>query len=165
MERHKEKIKFNDRNAYWLAGFVDVEGCFSISFNRRPGMVCGIEVRPSFSVSQKAHSYEVLEGIQDYLGCGGIRFSKGDGTYKFEVRSLAKLRDSVIPFFSTYKLLTNKKNDFEIFRKVCDLVAEGQHLNVDGLVKIIELSYPMNGSGKRKYSKEELLRSLNKLKL
>src|SRR5690554_2673959 len=165
MERRKEKIKFNDQNVYWLVGFVDGEGCFSVSFNRKSGMACGIEVRPSLSVSQKSHSYEVLEGIQDYLGCGGIRFSKSDGTYKFEVRSLSHLRGSVIPFFLTYRLLTNKRNDFEIFKRVCDLVAEGQHLNIVGLTKIIGLAYTMNGSGKRKYSKEELLKFLNKLKL
>src|SRR5690554_5744313 len=160
-----KKTEFNDLNAYWLVGFVDGEGCFSVSFNRKPSMVLGIEARPSFSVSQKSHSYEVLESIQNYLGCGGIRFSKSDGTYKFEVRSLAQLRANVLPFFLTYRLLTNKRHDFEKFEEVCDLIAGGQHLNVAGLSKIVELAYAMNGSGKRKYSKEELLKFFNKLKL
>ena len=160
-----QKIVFDETNIYWIVGFIDGEGCFSISFNKKSTLTCGIEVRPSFSVSQKAHSYIALENIQNYFKCGNIRFDKKDGTYKYEVRSLINLRKIIIPFFNKYSLLTKKKSDFETFQVICNLVAECQHLNKQGLEKIINLAYTMNGSGKRKYTQEELLKFLNKLKL
>lgn len=159
-----KKTNFTEANIYWIVGFIDGEGCFSVSFNKKSTLSCGIEVRPSFSVSQKAHSYISLENIQNYFKCGNIRFDKKDGTYKFEVRSLNDLRKIIIPFFNKYNLLTKKKLDFETFQIICNLVAECQHLNIKGIEKIISLAYTMNG-GKRKYTEEELLKFLNKLKL
>jgi hypothetical protein len=160
-----KKIKFIESNLYWIVGFIDGEGCFSISFNKKESMPCGIEVRPSFSVSQKAHSLVALENIKEYFNCGNIRYDKKDGTYKYEIRSLTEIRREVIPFFSKYELITKKKYDFESFKKICSLIAEGQHLNPQGLKQIIQLAYSMNGSGKRKYKLEELLKFVDKLKI
>src|ERR1700704_5619847 len=42
-----------DLSAYF-AGFVDGEGCFTVSFSPRSKLLIGWEVRPSFSVSQNA---------------------------------------------------------------------------------------------------------------
>jgi hypothetical protein len=42
-----------DLSAYF-AGFVDGEGCFTVSFSPRSTLLLGWEVRPSFSVSQNA---------------------------------------------------------------------------------------------------------------
>lgn len=165
MNETTNKNFFDTTNLYWIVGFTDGEGCFSISFNKKSSLTCGIEVRPSFSISQKGHSAHVLNSIKDYFQCGSIRFDKKDGTYKYEVRSLTQLRKIIIPFFIQYPLMTKKKTDFELFKLVCDLVAQCQHFNREGLNKIIELAYTMNGSGKRKYKKDELLKFLNKLKL
>lgn len=159
-----KKIKFVESNIYWIVGFVDGEGCFHISFNKKSSMPCGIEVRPSFSVSQKSHSLQSLENIKDFFKCGSIRFDKKDGTYKYEVRSISDLKNYILPFFSKYELLTKKNYDFETFKKICIMILEGQHLNILGLENILTLSYAMNGSGKRKYKKEELLTFINKLK-
>jgi len=159
-----KKIKFVESNIYWIVGFVDGEGCFHISFNKKSSMPCGLEVRPSFSISQKAHSLQSLENIKDFFNCGGIRFDRRDGTFKFEVRSIKDIKECILPFFSKYELLTKKSYDFETFKKICIMILEGQHLNILGLTEIIELSYTMNGSGKRKYTKEELLTFINKLK-
>jgi hypothetical protein len=47
-----------DLSAYF-AGFVDGEGCFTVSFSPRSTLLLGWEVRPSFSVSQNADRIEV----------------------------------------------------------------------------------------------------------
>ena len=41
----------------------------------------------------------VLEKIQKRFGCGAIRYSANDGTYKYEVRSLDDLLTYILPFF------------------------------------------------------------------
>lgn len=150
---------------YWIIGFTEGEGCFSVSFSLLSRMPLGIEVRPCFSISQKSHSLKALLAIQEYFNCGGIRYSSKDGTYKYEVRSLKNLKDIIIPFFSSYNFfLTKKGEDFFLFKDICKLISQGEHLNKKGLNTIIKLAYKMNGSGKRKYTEEFFLKFISKLK-
>ena len=72
----------------YISGYVDGEGSFLISFSPREKLKSGLEVRPSFSVSQRSDRSEVLSLINSYFDCGSIRFSTKDRTYKYEVRSL-----------------------------------------------------------------------------
>jgi len=51
----------------YITGFVDGEGCFAVSFSRRAKFKLGIEVRPSFSISQNKRSLNVLGEIRDFL--------------------------------------------------------------------------------------------------
>ena len=143
--------------AWYITGFVDGEGCFSISFNKRAKLKTGVEVRPSFSIGQNKRSLSVLKDIHNYFGCGAIRFSKYDQTYKYEVRSIGDIRAKIIPHFKKYPLQTSKLNDFLVFMWICDEIAAMQHLNRDKLAEIISKAYTMNESGKRKYTSNQLL--------
>ena len=155
--RHKsESMDFS----WYITGFTDGEGCFSISFNRRAKLKTGIEVRPSFSIGQNKRNLQVLKDIHTYFGCGAIRFSKADQLYKYEVRSVGDLMKHVIPHFQKFPLKTSKQLDFEIFTRVCELIYQSRHLNSEYLEQIITQSYLMNVSGKRKYTSEELLKIL-----
>lgn len=164
MEKHLT-IEKNSFTSGWICGITDGEGCFSISFNYKISMPCGIEVRPSFSISQKAHSLDAIKKVNNFFDCGGIRYSRQDGTYKFEVRSTKDLNNKIIPFFNKNNLLTKKHVDFLLFSKICKLIATGQHLNKTGLKEILIESYKMNGSGKRKYKLEDLLKFIGELKV
>lgn len=148
--------------SWYITGFVDGEGCFSVSFNKRVRFTTGIEVRPSFMIAQNKRSVKILKEIQAYFGCGGLRFVNSDQTYKYEVRKIGDLIKKVIPHFKEYPLKTSKAQDFEKFVRICELVYQSKHLNRQYLKEIINLAYEMNGNGpgKRKYTKEELLRSL-----
>lgn len=146
----------------WIMGFIDGEGCFCVSFSKVARLNTGLDVRPSFSVSQKRNSKAALHTIHDFFGCGGIRSSNSDGTEKYEVRKLQDLNSVIIPFFQKTSLLTEKQKDFVLFSRVCSLMKQNRHHSKEGLIEIIELSVLMNSSGKRKYSKEELLDILNK---
>ena len=148
--------------SWYITGFVDGEGCFSISFTKREKMKTGIEIRPSFSIGQNKKSLKLLQDIMHYFGCGSIRFSKSDQTYKYEVRSINDLRKKIIPHFKKYPLKTSKNADFLKFNWICDQIASSKHLNKDCLVEIIEQAYLMNESGKRKYTKEDLLRIIKR---
>ena len=150
--------------ASYITGFTDGEGCFSVSFNLRAKLKTGIEVRPSFSISQNKRSLDILKEIKDYFGCGFIRFSKKDQSYKWEIRSVDNLIKKIIPHFQSFPLRASKKKDFDIFSKVCEMINQSKHLNKNLLAEIIESSYKMNTSGKRKYKKAELLSVLDKMK-
>src|SRR3989338_9140064 len=99
----------------YISGFVDGEGSFLVSFSPRPKLKTGIEVRPSFSVSQRADRSEVLWLMKDLFSCGHIRYSRKDNTYKYEVRSLEDLIKKIIPHFNNFPLLSSKQREFETF--------------------------------------------------
>jgi hypothetical protein len=160
---HPKKIVSMD--SWYVTGFADGEGCFSVSFSKRNKMTTGIEIRPSFSISQNKRSLEALKLIQAYFGCGGIRFSSYDQTYEYEVRSLSDLLNLVIPHFEKYPLQTSKRQDFEKFLWICQQIRQSKHLNKETLITIIDTAYLMNESGKRRYTKNELLTILGEKKI
>lgn len=144
----------------YITGFVDGEGCFMISFSLRSKMKYKIEVRPSFSVSQNKRSKEIIFLLHKYFACGGVRFSKKDQNYKYEVRSISDLVKNVIPHFQKYPLKTAKKVEFEKFSEICQLIYSSHHLSQAGLVKIIKLSENLNVSSNKKYNRNDLLKMI-----
>lgn len=148
----------------YISGYVDGEGCFTVSISPRPTLVVGWEVRPSVSVSQNADRPEVLLMIQRYFGCGSMRPDRSDKTIKWEVRSLPLLVGRVIPHFRRYPLQSGKRADFERFASICERMDRGEHRTAAGLSEIVRLVRPMNPSGKRGHRPEEILESLVEMK-
>ena len=67
----------------------------------------------------------------------------------------------VIPFFERYSLHTQKRQDFELFRQVVEMMNQEMHLSSDGFARIVELAYAMNANGsRRKVPREDILGTL-----
>lgn len=145
---------------WYLSGYTDGEGSFCVSFSPRRKLRIGLEVRPSFSVSQNSDRSEVLNLFQQTLGCGTIRPDRSDKTFKFEIRSLNDLIEKVVPFFRRFPLKSSKNRDFELFAQVCLMMNKGGQREVSVLKEIIQLAVQMNTSGKRKYQAQELFNFL-----
>jgi hypothetical protein len=145
----------------YISGYVDGEGCFTVSIAPRPTLLVGWEVRPGFSVSQNGDRAEVLHVIASYFGCGSIRPDRSDKTLKWETRRLEDILDRVVPHFERYPLLSGKRYDFDRFASVCRVMAAGAHRRRDGLLEIVELVSGMNPSGRRRYTAEAVLAQLD----
>ena len=151
----------NKRNIHeYISGYVDGEGCFSISFSKREKFLVGFETKPSFSVSQNEDRAQILFLMQKVFKCGFIRRDYSDKTLKYEVRSLSELINKIIPHFEKYPLLSEKQKDFKFFKQVCLLMQRNLHRNKVGLKRIMHLAFQMNPSGKRKYTKAEMQKAL-----
>ena len=111
----------------YISGYVDGEGCFTVSIAPRATLLVGWEVRPGFSVSQNGDRAEVLHAIKTYFGCGSIRPDRSDRTLKWETRRLEDILERVLPHFEEYPLLSGKRYDYERFASVCRLMAAGAH--------------------------------------
>jgi len=133
----------------YLSGYVDGEGCFTVSFSPRRTLRVGWEARPSLSVSQNGDRAEVLGEISRYFGCGSLRPDRSDHTLKWEVRSLRLIVARVLPHFRRYPLRSGKQRDVELFDEICCRMLDGEHLRTDGLVRIVRLAGMMNPSGRR----------------
>lgn len=144
----------------YISGYVDGEGCFTVSISPRAKLLAGWEVRPSLSVSQNGDRAEVLHALQAYFGCGSIRPDRSDRTLKWETRRLEDLLGRVIPHFERWPLLSGKRLDFERFAAVCRLMDGGMHRSRSGLIEIVGLARVMNPSGRRRYDAESVLAML-----
>jgi hypothetical protein len=142
----------------YISGFCDGEASFSVTVSPRGS---SWEIRPSFSVSQNEASRAVLYKLRQFFGCGYIRPSKSDNTYKYEVRSLAELRGKIIPHFKKYSLHTEKQKNFEIFVTIIQLMSNGKHLTKDGLHEIVKLLEKLNPKCKKIYDRKKLQELMN----
>jgi hypothetical protein len=128
---------------WWIVGFVDGEGCFSIDLIANRTMTLGVQVQANFSVTQGVKSLSVLEAIQAHFGCGQIQLNPRSDNHReslaiYRVRKLADLRQVIIPFFRNHPLQTAKVHDFELFAGVVERMGRGEHLTADGLQQIID---------------------------
>ena len=161
MEKNKRMMNHKDRKdlkPIWVSGFLQGEGCFSVSFSIQLSRDPKVEVRPSFAVIQPIKSKEILFQVQTFFDCGYIRRSRKDGCYRYEVRSIKDLVDKIIPHVDNYPLLFEKAENFKSFKWICLKIHSNQHKNLESLKEIIELAYSMNLPGSRKHSKDRLLK-------
>ena len=150
---------------WFVTGLVEGEGCFTVSFTLRRKLRLGIETRPSFSVSLNERDLPLIQSIHAFFGCGAVRYSRADRTYKYESRSVGDLVKNIIPHFQKFPLRGSKARDFDIFVGICRQIHANLHMNREHLREIIENAYRMNPSGRRRHVRSELLRRLDELKV
>lgn len=139
----------------YISGYVDGEGCFTVSISQRPKMKSGWELRPSFSVSQNHDRASVLYMMRDYFDCGTIRPDRSDQTLKYEVRSLNDLVRHIIPHFEEYPLLSEKQEAFRRFRRLVQEMKLGNHRLPESLPDMLHQATQING-GLRRYRFEKI---------
>jgi hypothetical protein len=140
---------------FYLAGFVDGEGSFNISFRPRNDYRNPWKISACFNVSQKERP--ILALLKRYLECGTMR-ERPDGVVYYEVNNINALIENVIPFFSKFQFLSQKKKrDFSKFCQIVEMLSHGQQNDLERVKEILELRQNMNDGGKRKYSEQEIL--------
>lgn len=153
----KRKDLFN-----YFAGFVEGEGCFSVSIKPHKQMKFGWVVDPMFSVYQHKDNKKILELFQNELKCGYIVSKNGKpDVLVYVVDNRKTIEEKIIPFFDKYQFLGTKWNDFLIFKKIIFLMGQKKHLEKEGLVEIVKLAFQMNQQGKgRKYTADQIISEL-----
>jgi hypothetical protein len=140
----------------WVVGFVDGEGCFSISVVKNAGCRLGWQVQHEFSVTQAAPSRSALEELLQFFGCGSIiensrRDNHRHDLMRYAVKRRSDLADLIIPFFKDHPLRTAKKKDFESFVAVLSLMRDNHHLSHEGLTEIALITETMNRRQRSRY--------------
>ena len=142
-DNQQERFKLSG----WIVGFVDGEGCFSVSIFKNRTSKIRYQVMPEFVVTQGQKSLESLKIIKDFFECGAIYVNRRydnhkENIYRYCVRNNKDITEKIIPFFKTNQLLTYKKKDFELFCKVIEMIKNRQHLTLQGLNQIRQLKNP-----------------------
>ena len=136
----------------WIAGFVDGEGCFSVSVHRNNYMHGhgGWQIQAAFHVYQHSDHRDVLELLRSYFGCGYVR-PKGPNrdVLSYSVSALRELEGIVVPFFEAHRLLV-KDRDFRLFSDIVRAMRRKEHLTDQGFERIVRMAYRMNANGKQR---------------
>ena len=131
----------------WISGFTDGEGTFYVGIYKNPTMKTGYQVLPEFRIVQHKVDVRVLYAIKKFFSCGVVRVNH-DGRYEIRIRNFNCLKNKIVPFFEKYKLHTKKRFDFLKFRKIIMLMDKQEHLNMDGIEKILKIAEKMNTADK-----------------
>ena len=147
---------------YYIAGFVDGEGSFSVSIKKHPTAKFGWVLDPVFQVYQHKKDIEVLEIIKRRFQTGYIKpKSPTSNVMVYIVSNRLSLKEKIIPFFEKYRLLTSKWEDFQIFREIIFRMEAKEHWKKEGLINLIKLAGKMNRNGKqRKYDIKRVIKEI-----
>lgn len=129
-------------NPYYITGFIDDEGCFSVSMYKDNRMDHGWQVKPIFSVNLHKKDIKILEAMQRTLGVGKL-YKSGKDSVQFRVSSLKNL-EVIINHLNLYPLITKKLTDFILFKACVNLIKNKKHLTLEGLQKIVNLKASIN---------------------
>jgi hypothetical protein len=136
----------------WVCGFVDGEGCFSVSIHRNPYVrrTRGWQVHPVFQVSQHERQRAVLEELVSFFGAGRLRSKGPNSTVMiYVIDGLKDLSGVILPFFEAHPLRV-KQPDFLAFATIVRLMRRQEHLTSDGFERVVRLAYSMNELGKQR---------------
>ena len=129
---------------YWIAGFVEGEGCFYVKTSKSKTHKLGLSVTLNFIVTQNIRDMLLMEEIKSTLGCGSITINESSSVIRFAVTNLSDIQNKIIPFFDKYPVLGVKSLDFTDFKKVAGFMQNKEHLTDEGLTEIIKIVEGMN---------------------
>jgi len=139
----------------YIVGFVDGEGCFSVTCSRRSDIRTGYEIKAAFEMEVVVDDYPIMRRIYKSLGKPGQLYSFNFKRYKnwkphckIKVSNLKDIIEKIIPFFKKHPLQSKKQRSFQIFCKIVEMIKDKKHLNPKYILKIIKLRNNMNPTGK-----------------
>lgn len=148
-----------EQQRYFLAGFVDGEGSFNVSFARHPDLKSRWIIQTKFQIYQHQDHRELLEFFGEILGVGRVDKKSGSDVLSLTVSSRRDLADIIIPFFEKHPLAT-KVSAFEKFSVIIGMLNNKEHKTKEGFETILRLAHSMNAHGRfRIHAIQEILDS------
>ncbi len=120
-------------NPWFITGFIDAEGCFSLGISKHKSCKTGYNVAAALANHLHVKDLPLLKEIQAFLGVGNIYTSKK--TARYSVNSHKELVNIIIPFLDKYPLLSQKGVDFKLFKEIVYMMDNKEHLTMEGLKK------------------------------
>lgn len=145
----------NKINPAFISGFTQADGVFHVDISRSKDYKLGVRITPLLHLSQNTDSINLLHEIKEYFNVGHITTNKNRNEANYIVNSFPKLKEVILPHFDKYTLKSGKFESYLKFKEIIYLIDNKAHLNADGLIKIIELSYNLNFGTQRKLENKE----------
>ncbi|MDO8565021.1 MAG: LAGLIDADG family homing endonuclease [bacterium] len=137
----------------YIVGLVDGEGSFTVyirDVDKEKQAIRRTVVEPKFYIKLIERDKDILYALKDFFKCGSVYFQKDtrpnhQNCYRYEVYNRKDLSEIIIPFFRKHKLKFNsKRNDFEIFCLLMEMIAQETHRSKSGLRQMFALKQTMH---------------------
>lgn len=129
----------------FISGFSDAESCFVVTVLNNTRYKIGWNVQVRFQIKLHEKDRALLLLIQNYFNnIGYISKTNDRCMVEFRVSDITSLNNIIIPHFEKYPLITNKYQDFIIFKQIVSLMTENKHTTLEGLREILEYRASLN---------------------
>lgn len=129
-------------NPWFVTGFIDAEGSFSMSIFKSKTAAIGWTIEPCFIITLHKKDIELLNKIQSFFEVGTVS-TAGDKFALYRVRSRNSLL-VIISHFNKYPLQTTKVNNFILFCNILNLMGKKYHVDIEGFLNIASLINKLN---------------------
>jgi hypothetical protein len=144
-------------NPYFITGFTDAEGCFTVTIFQDLKMKTEKRVSAYFKIGLNERDLDLLKQIQNFFGgIGNIYYNPTSKSWTYRVNKISDLDTVIIPHFIKYSLLSQKAADFNLFVQIVQLLKENAHLSKTGLEQIMNVKYSLN---KNLVSSKEIIKT------
>ena len=126
----------------WMCGFTSAEGCFLVNLAKSKSHSQGLQVKLVFQLTQHSRDEKLIRSFIDFFQCGFV-FQNREA-YSFEVTKLSDINEKIIPFFQQNPIQGVKRDDFEDFCRVAEIIKDKKHLTAEGLDQIRKIKAGMN---------------------
>lgn len=159
-------LDINENIKYFMGGFVEGEGSFSVSVVVSKSYKYGVRLEPVFNLTQHKDGIHLLETMRALFKDHGKLFGKSgsENVLVYELKNLVAIRNILFPYFDVYVLPFSAKQDqWTLFFSIIEDFEKGVHLTKPGLCSMVEKVYShKSAKGKaRKRSLEEVLYIIN----
>ena len=127
---------------WFVTGITDAEGCFGLYIYKSTTHKTGWVARLIFQISLHEKDKDLLKLIQNYFCVGGIT-KHGPASLSYSVRSYKDMQ-IIIDHFDRFPLITNKLNDYILFKLAYDLFIKKEQLSIEGIEKLLTIKISMN---------------------
>lgn len=131
---------------HWVTGFCDAESTFTLKISKSSTTRSGWNVVPEFQIKLHSRDSLLLRKIHSFFATGIVK-ERSDGLeLYYSVQSARAIANVIIPHFDRYPLLTQKKEDYLLFKQAVNILLEGEaRSSIEGMHKIISIKASLNG--------------------
>lgn len=128
----------------WVTGLVDAEGSFIVFIKLNSSNNKVKQVQLSFEINLHVKDLDLLYKLKSFFGEAGSISILSTKDTRLKITNLKEIYQYVIPHFKEYPLQGMKKLDYDLWVQCAELVLNKEHLQKEGLYKILSIKSVVN---------------------
>jgi len=137
-------LNFSVLHPWFITGLIDAEGCFNIMITKSSS-VLGWRVQARFLLELHIKDIELLYQLQSFFsGIGTVTISNNKKVARYSIVGINEIINILLPHFTNYPLQSVKKIDFISWKNCVIIIANKEHLTLQGFKKIVSNKAIMN---------------------
>nr|YP_010183840.1 hypothetical protein LI437_mgp29 [Coccidioides posadasii]QVG61963.1 hypothetical protein [Coccidioides posadasii] len=128
----------------WVTGLVDAEGSFIVFIKLNSSNNKVKQVQLSFEINLHVKDLDLLYKLKSFFGEAGSISILSTKDTRLKITNLKEIYQYLIPHFKEYPLQGMKKLDYDLWVQCAELVLNKEHLQKEGLYKILSIKSVVN---------------------